>query len=117
MVPFQKHVFICTSGKTCPTQGDSPALHARLKEMVLKAGLDASIRINQCGCMGQCGHGPMVVVYPENIWYGSVKPEDAETIFTEHLVGGKPVERFLYHPLRPGINKKPAAPLAINPQP
>jgi (2Fe-2S) ferredoxin len=56
--------------------------------------------------MGQCGNGPMVVVYPENVWYCGVKVEDADAIFNEHLLGGKPVERLIYHPLQPGINKK-----------
>jgi len=110
MVPFEKHVFVCTSGKTCPVESNSPGVHARLKELVLKAGLNSSIRINQSGCMGQCGYGPMVVVYPENVWYAAVKVEDADAIFTEHLVGGKPVERLLYHPLKPGPNKKPKIP-------
>src|SRR5512146_1886809 len=107
MVPFQKHVFVCTFGKTCPVEGSSIDVYARLKEHVKTAGLDNSIRINQAGCMGQCGNGPMVVVYPENIWYAGVKPEDADAIFSEHLVGGKPVERLLYRPLKPGVNKKP----------
>jgi (2Fe-2S) ferredoxin len=48
----------------------------------------------------------MVVVYPDNVWYCGVRVEDAEAIFAEHLLGGKPVERLTYHPLRPGANKK-----------
>ncbi len=106
MVPFEKHVFVCTSGKVCPNEGNSLTVHARLKELVREAGLDSVIRINQAGCMGQCGNGPMVVVYPENVWYCAVRAADADAIFTEHLIGGKPVERLLYHPLQPGINKK-----------
>ena len=106
MVPYQKHVFVCTSGKICPAEGNSVAVHARLKELVGQAGLESSIRINQSGCMGQCGNGPMVVVYPENIWYSGVRVEDAETIFSEHLIAGHPVERLIYHPLNPGVNKK-----------
>jgi (2Fe-2S) ferredoxin len=107
MGPFEKHVFVCTSGSTCPVEGDSLGVHARLKEAVKRAGLDSSIRINHSGCMGQCGHGPMVVVYPDNVWYAAVTPQDAEAIFLEHLVGGKQVERLLYRPPGPGINKKP----------
>ena len=106
MVPFEKHVFVCTGGKVCPVEGGSAGVHARLKELVQRAGLDSSIRINHAGCMSQCGNGPMVVVYPDNIWYCGVKLEDADAIFTEHLVGGTPVERLIYHPLQPGANKK-----------
>ncbi len=107
MGPFEKHVFVCTSGKTCPVEGDAILVHARLKELVHMAGLKTRIRINHSGCMDQCGHGPMVVVYPENVWYAGVKAEDADTIFNEHLVGGKPVERLIYHPAQPGPNKLP----------
>ncbi len=107
MGPFEKHVFVCTGGKVCPENGVSVAVHARLKELVKEAGLSSSIRINNAGCMDQCGNGPMVVVYPECVWYCGVKPEDADAIFREHLVGGRPVERLIYHPLRPGANKVP----------
>ena len=105
MGPFAKHVFVCTSGKACPVDGPAAAIHARLKELVAQAGLNTSIRVNQGGCMDQCGHGPIVVVYPENVWYGGLKLEDAETIFNQHLVGGRPVEELLYHPAKPGSNK------------
>ncbi len=106
MSPYEKHVFVCTGGKVCPVEGDSAAVYAGLKELVRKAGLENSIRINQAGCMSQCGHGPMVVVYPENVWYCGVKVEDADEIFNSHLLGGHPVEHLLYHPLQPGSNKK-----------
>jgi len=105
MSPFEKHVFICTSGKVCPVAGGSYALYTRLKDWVKQAGLESKIRINQAGCMDQCGNGPMIVVYPDNVWYGAVTTEGADAIFHEHLIGGKPVERFLYHPRRPGSNK------------
>ncbi len=106
MVPFEKHVFVCTGGKVCPVEGGSIAVHTRLKELVKQAGLDSSIRINHAGCMSQCGNGPMVVVYPDNIWYCAVRVEDADQIFSEHLLQGTPVERLIYHPLQPGSNKR-----------
>jgi (2Fe-2S) ferredoxin len=105
MGPFDKHVFVCTGGSVCPVEGNSAAVHARLKELVKSAGLTISIRVNHSGCMDQCGNGPMVVVYPENVWYCHVTPADAEEIFREHLVGGRPVERLIYRPLHPGPNK------------
>jgi (2Fe-2S) ferredoxin len=106
MGPFEKHVFVCTSGKICPAEGNSQKVHARLKELVKQAGLSTSIRINNAGCMEQCGNGPIVVVYPENVWYSGVTVEDADAIFQEHLVGGRPVERLIYRPLKPGANKR-----------
>jgi (2Fe-2S) ferredoxin len=108
MGPFAKHVFICTSGSWCATKdGDGLSVHAYLKKRVGEAGLQSSIRINHSGCLDQCGHGPMIVVYPENVWYWGVTLADAQAIFEEHLVGGTPVERLCYHPAKPGKNKLP----------
>ena len=104
---WEKHVFVCTSGKYCaPVDGDALGLHKRLKELVKQAGLSDRVRINHSGCLDQCGHGPMVVVYPENVWYWGVRPEDAEEIVREHLIGGRPVARLIYRN-HPGKNKLP----------
>ncbi len=105
MGPFVKHVFVCTSGSVCPVDTDSVSVHARLKQLVKAAGLSDTIRVNHSGCLDQCGHGPMIAVYPENVWYCHVSADDAEEIFREHLAGGRPVERLIYRPLKPGANK------------
>jgi (2Fe-2S) ferredoxin len=106
--PFERHVFVCTSGTRGPNgEVDSRLVHARLKELVKTAGLGVRIRINNSGCLDQCGNGPMIAVYPENVWYSAVAIGDADAIFHEHLVGGQPVERLRYHPLQPGPNKLP----------
>lgn len=102
---WARHVFVCTSGKYCPTvDGDGLGVHARLKALVKAAGLGERVRVNHSGCMDQCGHGPMVVVYPEGVWYAHVQPEDVEEIVREHLIGSRPVERLIYRN-RPGKNK------------
>jgi (2Fe-2S) ferredoxin len=69
-------------------------LHTQLQQLAKAAGLTGKVRINKSGCLDQCEHGPTVVVYPEAVWYGNVKPEDAAAIVEEHLVGGRPVERL-----------------------
>jgi (2Fe-2S) ferredoxin len=46
-------------------------------------------------CLGPCQMGPIVVVYPDGVWYGLVKPEDVEEIFDSHFANGKPVERLI----------------------
>jgi len=61
--------------------------------------------VNHAGCLDQCGHGPVVVVYPENVWYTHVSATDAEAIFAEHIVGGQPVERLRFRPPDPGAHK------------
>lgn len=104
---WEKHVFICTSGKYCAEiDGDGLGVHAALKRQIALAGLKDQVRVNHSGCLDQCGHGPMVVVYPETVWYAGVQPEDVEEIVREHLLGGQPVERLRYRN-RPGKNKLP----------
>lgn len=104
---WQKHVFVCTSGDWCPAKdGDGLGVHALLKKRVAEAGLKGRVRVNHSGCLDQCGHGPMVVVYPEAVWYWGVRPEDVEQIVQEHLVAGRPVERLRYRN-KPGKNKLP----------
>ena len=101
--PFERMFLVCTSGKTCPTQG-SEAVHAALKEACFAAGLGDRVRVNKGGCLSQCGHGPMIAVFPENRWYAGVRPEDVAEIVETDLKGGRPVERLLYHPAAPGKN-------------
>lgn len=104
MEPYEVHVFVCTSGGTCPLQGAGD-VHAYLKEAVQRAKLKAKVRVNQAGCLDQCGHGPVLVVYPENVWYSHVTVKEAETIFAEHIQGGRPVERLRYRTARSGPSK------------
>jgi (2Fe-2S) ferredoxin len=110
MGQYDRHVFVCTTGSTCPTQGDTEGYVRYLRGEVNKAGLHVEIRINKSGCFSQCGNGPMVVVYPENVWYAGVTPDDLAEIFESHLRGGKPVERLLYRPPGPGPNVIAKAP-------
>lgn len=92
---YDKHVFVCTSGTICPHQ-NSIAVHARLKARVKECGLKGKVRVNNSGCLDQCGNGPMMVVYPEGVWYAGVKVEDVEAIVQEHLLHQRPVEHLLY---------------------
>lgn len=101
--PYVRQVFVCTSGKVCPTQG-SEAVHALLKDGVFRAGLGDSVRVNKAGCMAQCGYGPVVVVHPENRWYAPVTAADATELLEQDLLAGRPVERLLYRPAGPGKN-------------
>ncbi|MGA2887218.1 MAG: (2Fe-2S) ferredoxin domain-containing protein [Terracidiphilus sp.] len=97
---FERHVFVCHNVRpdgsprpSCTRDGKSD-LHTELQQLAKAAGLGARVRINKSGCLDQCEHGPMAVVYPEAVWYGNLKPEDAAEIVAEHLVAGRPVERL-----------------------
>jgi (2Fe-2S) ferredoxin len=106
MGQYRTHVFVCTSGDTCPTQGDVEQFVKYLRGEAAKAGLKDEVRINKAGCFSQCGHGPMMVVYPEDVWYCGVSAGDLTEIFESHIVGGKPVDRLRYQPGVKGANKK-----------
>jgi (2Fe-2S) ferredoxin len=96
MTIFKKHVFVCTTGKTCPTEG-SEQVCIDMKNLVSKLGLKKEIRVNKAGCMGQCGDGPIVVVYPEAVWYAHVATTDVAEIVEQHLIANQPVERLRYY--------------------
>lgn len=100
MPAFERHVFVCLNARpegaprrSCTADGTSD-LHTELQQRVKAAGLGGRVRINKSGCLDQCEHGPMAVVYPEAVWYGHLQPEDAAAIIEEHLLGGRPVERL-----------------------
>ncbi len=114
MGQFARHVFVCTHGEYCPFDGSSE-VHRLLKEGIKERGLKKSVRVNKSGCLDQCGHGPMVVVYPENVWYAGVTPERAARILEQHLVGGRPVEELRYE-APPGANKNGKRMAAIDSQ-
>lgn len=105
MGQYDRHVFVCTSGETCPTQGDTEKYVKILRAAAQKAGLQRDVRINKAGCFSQCGHGPMIVVYPDDVWYAGVKESDLDEIVATHIIGGAPVERLRYAPGVPGANK------------
>jgi (2Fe-2S) ferredoxin len=52
------------------------------------------VRVNKAGCLGRCDEGPVLVVYPDNVWYTYVDKEDIDDIIDNHLVHGRVVERL-----------------------
>ena len=89
MPTYKHHVFVCHNTRpegaprpSCTSDGKSE-LHSQLQQLSKEAGLGGIVRINKSGCLDQCEHGPTVVVYPEAVWYGHVKPEDAAEIVNE----------------------------------
>jgi len=105
MGQYECHVFVCTSGEICPTQGDVEKFVKVLRSGAQQAGKRTEVRVNKAGCFSQCGHGPMIVVYPENVWYAGVQESDLDEILQSHILGGRPVERLRYEPRVKGANK------------
>ncbi len=75
---------------------NSLKVRRRLEEELDRRGLTERVRVFISGCNGFCAEGPILVVYPEGIFYRKLRPEDVSRLVEEHFVKGKPVEDFLY---------------------
>ena len=91
--PLAKHVLICGNAD-CAERG-SLALLGSVRRLLRKAGRDMDIRVTRTGCMGRCGEGPTVAVYPDGIWYRGVQEEDAREFVEEHLLHDRIVARLV----------------------
>ncbi len=100
MAKYERHIFVCCnqrepgSARGCCDPAGEAKLQKAFKEALKVRELKGRVRANKAGCLDQCEHGPNVVVYPEQVWYGGVRVEDVAEIVEQHIVGGKPVERL-----------------------
>lgn len=101
MVSPKYHIFVCTSCRVngqqkgfCFSKG-SVDLVQRFVEEIDDRDLSSEVMITNTGCFGICDKGPIVVVYPQGVWYGNVTEEDVETIVENHMEGGVVVERLV----------------------
>jgi (2Fe-2S) ferredoxin len=98
---YQHHVFFCLNkrdnGDECCMNKGAEAAFDHMKSRVKKLGLsgEGKVRINRAGCLDRCGEGPLMVVYPEAIWYTFIDNDDVDEIIDSHLVNGKVVERLV----------------------
>ncbi|CAM3706018.1 (2Fe-2S) ferredoxin domain-containing protein [Polynucleobacter brandtiae] len=97
---FQHHLFFClndrSNGEDCCDRHNAFALFKYAKDRVKELGLSGpgKIRVNKAGCLDRCADGPVMVVYPEGIWYTFIDTEDIEEIIQSHLIQNRPVERL-----------------------
>jgi len=97
---YQRHVFFCVNqrepGESCCNNQGATEMRAYAKDKVnaLKLSGKGKVRINNAGCLDRCDEGPVLVVYPEGVWYTYVDKEDIDEIVTEHLQNGRIVERL-----------------------
>ena len=98
MSHYKKHVFLCTNqkvdGKKCCAAASSEQMKAYLKQRLIEADQHGAgkVRVSTSGCMGRCGKGPCLVVYPEGTWYTYKNEMDIDAICDQHLLKDQPVE-------------------------
>jgi len=94
MEMYRSHVLVC-AGAGCISSACKSVQNA-LQLSIVKHGLEKEIKVVETGCMGPCDLGPIIMVFPDGVFYRKLKPEDAEEIVAQHLLKGKLVTRLLH---------------------
>ena len=91
----ERHILVC-GGTGCHSSGCDAVLK-KLEESLKAHDLDQTIKTVVTGCHGLCALGPLIITHPDEIFYELVQPDDIDEIVKEHLIGGNPVLRKVYH--------------------
>ncbi|MBR4725457.1 MAG: NAD(P)H-dependent oxidoreductase subunit E, partial [Lachnospiraceae bacterium] len=91
---YRSHVLVC-GGTGCTSSGSQKIIE-RLNTELAANGLEKEVSVVQTGCHGLCALGPIMIVYPEAVFYSMVKEEDVPEIVSEHLLKGRVVRRLVY---------------------
>jgi (2Fe-2S) ferredoxin len=97
---YKHHVFFCCNqrppGENCCQNHKADEMRDYAKNRVKALGLadKGKVRVNKAGCLDRCDEGPVIVVYPEEVWYTYVDKADIDEIVEEHLTHGRIVERL-----------------------
>ena len=98
---YNRHAFFCTNlredGQVCCRQADSLKMREFAKKLSKELGISGpgGVRVNASGCLDRCAEGPVVVIYPDEVWYSYANEDDVREIVESHLVRGEVVERLL----------------------
>ena len=84
------------NGKQCCSQNGAKEIYRHAKDRCRESAMlgKGGFGVSESRCLGRCEHGPVVVVYPDDVWYQYVDEEDVDEIIESHLIGGKIVERL-----------------------
>jgi (2Fe-2S) ferredoxin len=97
---YERHVFFCCNQREAPDKccdaAGGTAMQTYAKQRVKALGLagPGKVRMNKSGCLDRCEEGPVLVVYPEAVWYTYVDASDIDEIIERHVVRGEVVERL-----------------------
>ena len=97
---YKHHIFFCCNqrdeGRACCNDHGAQDVRDYAKDKIKSLGLSGpgKARVNMAGCLDRCEEGPVMVVYPEEVWYTYVDREDIDEIVSEHLQNGRVVERL-----------------------
>ena len=97
---YAHHVFLCTNqredGARCCGAAGGQAMRDYAKKKIKKMNLNGAgkCRVNSAGCLDRCNEGPVLVVYPEGVWYTYVDEQDIDEIIESHLKQGQVVKRL-----------------------
>jgi len=97
---YQRHVFFCCNQREAPerccSNNDAAEMQKYAKDRIKALDLNGpgKVRVNKAGCLERCEEGPVLVVYPEAVWYTYVDRNDIDEIIDTHVVAGKIVERL-----------------------
>lgn len=103
---IKRHLFLCsdqTKPKCCSKEDSLVAwdyLKTRLKELGLDQpylSKDNHIFRTKANCLRVCTQGPILLVYPDGVWYRNATPEVIERVIQEHLLGNKIVEEYAFY--------------------
>ena len=114
MRTYGRHVFICTNGN-CADPEDALKIQQHFMQLNREHGLNKlrnpeRVKCTLSDCLGVCSAGPILTVYPDGIWYHHVNEETLEQIYSEHILGGQPVEEHVFHRLFPAGQEPEYAP-------
>ncbi len=93
--PYVQHILICTDSKSKQCKKGGPHILKAFQKGIKDRKLGRQVMVSQIGHIGGCSLGPNVIVYPEGVWYGRVRPEDVDEIIEEHMLKGRLVQRLL----------------------
>lgn len=96
-------MLVCVGG-FCSSDQRGRELYRLLPSLLQREGLlfgPTRVKRGETPCLGVCSGGPIVVVYPDGIWYGSVTPALLERIVVEHLRNGRVIDEAVIHRLNP----------------